>query len=208
MNVSPAQPGAPSGRETELLRRARDGDAAAYADIVSTYQRIAFRTAYLVAGADAAEEVTQVAFVKAYYALNRFKLGHPFRPWLLKIVVNEARNALRSSSRHRRIEGRAVHEQATRTPESSPHHAAVARETGAEIERALATLPRKQREVVTCRYLLDLSEAETGTVLRIPVGTVKSRLSRALEALRVELAGFGHEADAPFARTQSAVRPA
>ena len=63
------------------------------------YQGIAFRTAYLLAGSAAdAEEAAQDGFVKAYRALGRFRIGAPFRPWLLKIVANEARNRRRALS--------------------------------------------------------------------------------------------------------------
>ncbi|MDX6511719.1 MAG: hypothetical protein QOE36_1223, partial [Gaiellaceae bacterium] len=76
--------------EADLLERARAGDARAYEEIVHTYQGIAFRTAYLIAGNAAdAEEAAQDGFVKAFRALRRFRRGAPFRPWLLAIVANE-----------------------------------------------------------------------------------------------------------------------
>ena len=79
--------------ETELVERARRGDLRAWETIVRTHQGIAFRTAYVVAGNAAdAEEAAQDGFVKAYRALGRFRRGAPFRPWLLRIVANEARN--------------------------------------------------------------------------------------------------------------------
>ena len=87
-------------QETELVERARRGDARAYEEIVRMHQGIAFRTAYLVAGNAAdAEEAAQDGFVKAWRALGRFRKGAPFRPWLLQIVANEARNRRRSAGR-------------------------------------------------------------------------------------------------------------
>src|SRR5918992_1106220 len=86
--------------ESELVERARRGDERAYEELVRQHQGIAFRTAYLVAGdAGDAEEAAQEGFVKAYRALGRFRRGAPFRPWLLQIVANEARNRRRSSGR-------------------------------------------------------------------------------------------------------------
>src|SRR5215210_6248957 len=86
--------------EAELIARAKRGDAAAYEELVRTYQGIAFRTAWLVAGNAAdAEEAAQDGFVKAYRALWRFRSGAPFKPWLLQIVTNEARNRRRAAGR-------------------------------------------------------------------------------------------------------------
>ena len=78
----------------------RADDADAYEELVHAYQGIALRTAYLLAGNAAdAEEAAQDAFVKAYRALWRFRAGAPFKPWLLRIVANEARNRRRSAGR-------------------------------------------------------------------------------------------------------------
>src|SRR2546423_13418492 len=90
--VSPAVVGRPLP-EQQLVDRAQRGDEDAYEELVHAYQGIAFRTAYLIAGNAAdAEEAAQEGFVKAYRALGRFRPGAPFRPWLLQIVANQARN--------------------------------------------------------------------------------------------------------------------
>ena len=86
--------------ESELVERAKRGDQGAYGQLVQAYQGIAFRTAYLVVGdAAEAEDAAQEGFVKAYYAIRRFRSGAPFRPWILQIVANEARNRRRSAGR-------------------------------------------------------------------------------------------------------------
>src|SRR5262245_6545618 len=91
------------GREAEdsdLVERSRHGDADAYAQLVTRYQSIAARTAFVITGSDAdAEEAAQEGFVKAYYALDRFRTGAPFRPWLLRIVANEAINRRKAAGR-------------------------------------------------------------------------------------------------------------
>ncbi|MDP9321875.1 MAG: siderophore-interacting protein, partial [Chloroflexota bacterium] len=75
------------------MERARRGDQDAYGELVTRYQALAARVAYVITASPAeAEDVTQDAFVKAYYALDRFREGAPFRPWLLRIVANEAKN--------------------------------------------------------------------------------------------------------------------
>ena len=86
--------------DAELAERARRGDVAAYERLVRRYQQLAVRTAYVITGQSAdAQDAAQEAFVKAYYAMGRFRSGAPFRPWLLRIVANEAINRRRSSRR-------------------------------------------------------------------------------------------------------------
>jgi RNA polymerase sigma factor (sigma-70 family) len=178
--------------ESELVERARRGDAAAYEEIVQTYQGIAFRVAYVIAGSAAdAEEAAQDAFVKAYRALGRFRPGAPFRPWLLRIVANEARNRRRSAMRRESLALRTAAEQASGDAAPSPEAAVLVAEQRQTLLRALEGLRDEDRDVISCRYLLDLSEEETATALGLRRGTVKSRTSRALARLRerMEVAG-------------------
>src|SRR6202158_4733246 len=91
--------------ESELFARAQRGDTAAYEEIMQRYQMVAFRTAYVITGSAAdAEEAAQDGFVKAYRALASFRSGAEPRPWLLKIVANEARNRVRSAGRRHHLE--------------------------------------------------------------------------------------------------------
>jgi len=181
--------------EERLVARARRGDAAAYAELVHAHESIAFRTAWLITGSAAeAEEAAQDAFLKAYRALRRFREGAPFRPWLLAIVANEARNRRVASARRERLtrqvreEERAAGERRPGGAVPSPEAALLDSEQRAGVLDAIAALPERHRLVVACRCLLALSEAETATALGIRRGTVKSRLSRALARLREEVA--------------------
>jgi RNA polymerase sigma-70 factor, ECF subfamily len=175
--------------ETELVARAKKGDAAAYEELVRAHQTIAFRTAYLLAGDEAdAQEAAQDAFVKAHGALGRFRAGAPFRPWLLSIVANEARNRRRSAGRRQALVLRAAAADAAPGDAApSPEAALVSAERRQELLAALGRLGDDHRDVLTCRYLLELSEDETAAALGVRRGTVKSRLARALERLRAEL---------------------
>jgi RNA polymerase sigma factor (sigma-70 family) len=169
----------------------RAGDRDAYAVLVRRHAPVALRTARLLgAGADA-EDVVQEAFVKAYASLDRFREGAPFRPWLLRIVANELRNlhraAGRRAARERSVWARTEPLLALPADED-PAAAALSGERRGELVRGLAALSEAHRQVVTCRYLLDLDEAETAAVLGWPVGTVKSRLHRALGRLSSALA--------------------
>jgi RNA polymerase sigma factor (sigma-70 family) len=181
--------------DAELIERARRGDIVAYEELVRIYQDVAVRTAHLLAPAGDAEDAAQEAFVKAHAALATFRRGAPFRPWLLRIVANEARNRRRSAGRRAGLALRAAEDRRSVGAAPSPESAVLAHEARVELLRALETLRDEDRDVVAARYLLDLSEAETAETLGIPRGTVKSRLSRALARLRANLAadgGSGH----------------
>ena len=178
----------PPPSEAALVERARRGDQAAYEALVRAHQDIAFRTACLLAGSPAdAEEAAQEAFVKAWRALARFRAGAPFRPWLLTIVANEARNRRRAAGRRSALALRAAAEPVAPVP--LPEASALAGAERRELAQALSRLGADHREVIVLRYLLDLSEAECAAALGCRPGTVKSRLSRALSHLRLELEG-------------------
>lgn len=172
--------------ESAVIARVRSGEREAYAELVRAYTGIALRVAVACgAGADA-EDVVQSAFIKAYLSLGSFKDGEPFRPWLIRIVANETRNTVRSAVRLRAVAGReaALSRGEPRIPESAdPAVAAVEWERSAELWAALDALSDDHRDVVACRYLLEMSEAETAEALGWPRGTVKSRLSRALKLM-------------------------
>jgi RNA polymerase sigma factor (sigma-70 family) len=171
--------------ESELVEQARRGDARAYEEIVHAYQGIAFRTAYLITGSAAdAEDAAQDGFVKAYYALGRFRRGAPLRPWLLQIVANEARNRRRSIGRREGLALRVATEEPSGGAAPSPEAALLDAEQRDALLARVNELPDDQRLCIALRYFLDLSEDETATVLGIPEGTVKSRTSRALDRLR------------------------
>jgi RNA polymerase sigma-70 factor, ECF subfamily len=175
-------------QEAELLARAKRGEVDAYEEIVRMHQTIAFRTAWMITRSDAdAEEAAQDAFVKAHAALDRFREGAPFRPWLLAIVANEARNRLRSAGRRTGLALRVAEERRPDDAVPSPEAALLDSERRERLLAAIERLPDPAREAIACRYLLDLSEEETAAALDCPRGTVKSRLSRALDRLRVEL---------------------
>lgn len=174
--------------ESELVARAKRGDLDAYERLVREHQGIAFRTAYVITGSAAdAEEAVQDAFVKAHRGLRRFRTGAPLRPWLLAIVANEARNRRRGTGRRAGLELRLAEERRPGGAAPSPEAALLEQEQRARLLAAIGTLGEEHQRVVACRYVLGLSEAETAAALGVRKGTVKSRLSRALERLAAEL---------------------
>jgi RNA polymerase sigma-70 factor (ECF subfamily) len=168
--------------------RARRGDARAYEELVRPHEEIAFRVAHVITRNSAdAEDAMQDALTKAWRALDRYRVDEPLRPWLLRIVANEARNRRRSAGRREHLVLRvaaASSAQDSGEAAPSPEEAALARDRRAHLLAALEELPDAGREVLVCRYLLDLSEEETAAALDLPTGTVKSRSARALERLR------------------------
>jgi RNA polymerase sigma-70 factor (ECF subfamily) len=172
--------------EEALVERARRGDPTAFEELVLAYQSLAFRTAFVITGDAAdAEEAAQDAFVKAHRALRRFRSGEPFRPWLLTIVANEARNRRRSRGRRSALALRASTE--PDAPGDDPEEAALATERRMQLLTAFDQLRDDDRDVLACRFFLELSEEETAAALGIARGTVKSRTHRALVRLEEEL---------------------
>jgi RNA polymerase sigma-70 factor (ECF subfamily) len=174
--------------DAALIERARDGDERAFEELMRTYQGIAYRTAYLLTGSAAdAEDAVQTGFVKAWAALPRFRAGAAFKPWVLRIVANEAHNRRRSERRRveLRLRATAAHPPGDAAP--YPEGAALGRDERERLLLAVERLEERDRDVLTCRYFLELSEEETAMALGVRRGTVKSRTARALERLRTEV---------------------
>jgi RNA polymerase sigma-70 factor (ECF subfamily) len=200
--------------DAEAVARSRDGDLDAYAVLVARYTLPAHRTAFLLGAGEEADDAVQEAFVKAFRHLSRFRAGEPFGPWLLSIVANETRNLNRSRRRRAALVLRLSTAQAVGgaadggvagggaggggvaggggaagdAAAGSPVDEVLAAERHGGLLAAVNALPDKDRQVLVCRYFLDLSEAETAQVLGWPLGSVKSRTSRALAKLRGALA--------------------
>jgi RNA polymerase sigma factor (sigma-70 family) len=174
-----------TGDERALVLAARRGDLDAYAELVRRHQHAAVRAARAMGAGDWAEDAAQEAFVSAWHALDRFAEDRRFRPWLVAIVVNKVRNRQRHWRRRDAIVQRVG---ARLGPQEPPPSDEVAEqvERRRRLTEALSRLPEQQRLVVTFRYLMELSEDETASALGWPRGSVKSRLSRALEKLHAD----------------------
>jgi RNA polymerase sigma-70 factor (ECF subfamily) len=174
--------------EAELVERARAGKVESFEELVRTYQQIAVRTALVILrdGAEA-QDAAQEAFVKAYHALGRFRAGASFRPWLLRIVANEAISRRRAVARRANLALRVAESRPADGAAPSPEAAALAHELHEEVMEALNHLRPEDRLVIAYRFWMQLSEAEMAEAMGCPPGTVKSRLSRALSRLRYHL---------------------
>ena len=168
--------------ESTLIQRAANGDTSAWEPLMLAHQQAVFRFAYLLLGdADDAEDIAQESFLRAWNHLKRFDPALPLRPWLLSITANLSRNRRRSAGRYVSALMRAFREQ----PKEPPPEAINAQNTEAnDLWRAVRQLDLPDQQIIYLRYFLDLPVSETAEALQIAEGTVKSRLSRALEKLR------------------------
>jgi RNA polymerase sigma factor (sigma-70 family) len=165
---------------------AKAGDQNAYGRLLQRHQAVAFRAAYLITGSAAeAEDATQEACVKAWLALSRFRSEAPFRPWLVKIAINEARNRRRGGGRQERLALRLADHTGPDAP--SAEMEALAADDRTRLLRAVSELREDDQLVIAARYFLGLSEAESAIALGVRRGTVKSRLSRSLDRLRTQI---------------------
>lgn len=161
----------------DLVAGALSGSDAAADELLARHWPLAWWTAYSILGdRTTADDVAQEAVERAFGSLARFDRSRPFRPWLARIAANQALNARRTGLR----------ELPVADPERNGHQPApeAAHEQRDELMTALRKLPEARRVVVALRYFGDLDTSEIAVVLDLPVGTVSSRLSRALAELR------------------------
>lgn len=159
--------------DADLVARARGGSREAAAELFERYWGAAWRAAYAVTGRRAmADDVAQDAFERAFAALGRFDERRPFGPWLHRIVVNRALDLLRSE---RRLVGEVVEAEWVDV-----------RDGDVALLDAVSALPLQRRVVVVLRFGLGLTPSAIAEVLGVPVGTVSSRLARALDQLRAQ----------------------
>ncbi len=184
------------GRERALLVRARQGDDAAFAELVSPLLRGAFHLAVRLLGdRDLAEDVTQEALVKAWVGVRRFRGDARFSTWVFRIVHNASTDALRQRTRrprlvaHESADERGAEEPVSTAP--GPEDLAVVREDQIRLRRALDSLPAPWRSVLLLRDVQDRSYEEIAEVTGQRLGTVKSRLHRARAALRAAVDADG-----------------
>ncbi|HLO14225.1 MAG TPA: sigma-70 family RNA polymerase sigma factor [Anaerolineales bacterium] len=169
--------------ESTLVRHAANGEAAAWEPLVLAHQEAVFRLSYLLLGdPDDAEDIAQETFLRAWNHLKSFDATRPLRPWLLSIAANLASNRRRSAGRYLTALTRAFRRE---PPSSSSIEEKTAQHMEAnDLWKAVQSLSVPDQQIIYLRYFLDLPVSETAQVLNIPEGTVKSRLSRALERLR------------------------
>jgi RNA polymerase sigma factor (sigma-70 family) len=173
-------------QESQLLARAKAGDHEAYASLVRPHERVAFRVAAAITGGGPdAEEAMQNGLVKAYRSLHRFRAGKPFRPWLVRIVMNEAHNVVRAERRHALLGSRAAAQREPSAP--SADEAVIAREDADAVLSALARLSEVDRLALVLRYFAELPEHEAAEIVGTSAEAYRVRLARARKRLQARL---------------------
>ena len=174
------------GNDTQLVAECLNGDRKAFEAVVDKYQKPLFNAAFRILGnAGDAEEVTQIAFIKAFEKLRTFKRGCKFFSWLYRIAVNESLNF-----RHARRHHEPVDEQ-TLSKHDTPESLYGQQELHAALIRALAKMKDEYRVVIVLKHFQDCSYEEMSEILGIPAKTVKSRLFSARQQLRELLPEHG-----------------
>ncbi len=170
--------------EETIIHRAQTGDQWAFQQLVEMYHDVAWRTArVLLSDRSVAEDALQDAWIDVWRGLPRFQANRPFRPWLLTIIANRCRMTARCHNLpttpldNSEIDGLLNVDDVLKY--------VLYQERRAELQVALATLPSEQQRVLGLRFFAGLELHEIALVTTVPVGTVKSRIHRALNGLRV-----------------------
>ena len=190
-------------RESALVALCRRGDPAAFAGLVALHESMVFNlAARLLGDGEEARDVAQEVFLQVYRTLGRFEGRSSLKTWIYRIVVNQCHNRRRFWLRRGRDREEPLVEGLPTPPtggsgewHASPYEQARRHERARRVQRALQDLRFDQRTVIVLREMEGLSCEEVAAALGIPEGTVKSRLSRAREALRATLLGLIEEGE-------------
>jgi RNA polymerase sigma-70 factor, ECF subfamily len=201
-NTRPATP-PQAARQTEppdsiLVREARGGDTRAYGELVRRYQDRVYTLIYgLIQNHDDALDLTQDVFLRAYASLRHFREQAVFYTWLYRIALNACIDFNRRKKRH--PEPCSLHDQllvelgfepSDRRPASQPERALENKELGRRLRQAIQRLPEPQRIAVVLHDIEGLQHKEIAVLLNCPIGTVKSRIQRGRNELRMMLLPF------------------
>jgi RNA polymerase sigma-70 factor (ECF subfamily) len=182
------------GQEATLVQRCAEGDEAACADLVAEHQRMVVQLAMnLLGDRDEALDLSQEVFLRVFRTIQRFRGQSSLRTWIYRIAVNQARNRHRFWRRRHRADQVsldqhiAAHGEFRSSGELTPDRMLAQKELAERLQHALDHLPFDQRTAIVLREIDGLSYEEIAYSLGVAVGTVKSRLTRARQALRLEL---------------------
>ena len=182
------------GREAALVQRCATGEESACAELVADHQRMVLQLAMnLLGDRDEALDLSQEVFLRVFRTIYRFRGQSSLRTWIYRIAVNQARNRHRFWRRRHRADQVsldqhiAMHGELLSSGQSTPDRMFAQKELAERLQRALDHLPFDQRTAIVLREIDGLSYEEIAFSLGLAVGTVKSRLTRARQALRAEL---------------------
>lgn len=177
--------------QENIIARARRGDADAFEQLVIAYRDPVFRLALRMCGNAAdADEAAQEAFLAAWRGLPNFRGDSKFSTWLYQLTTHAAIDLMRRQKRQ--IAAEDITEVSAPDPAPGPQQQAERAETRQAVRDALLRLTPEYRQIVTLRFLQELSYEEIGAALDLPSGTVKSRLNRARARLKEILSENGN----------------
>ena len=196
MNVTP--PSLPADSDLQLVERTVAGDQRAYELLVIKYQRRIERLiGRMVRDTDLVQDIAQETFIRAYRALHQFRGDAQFYTWLYRIAVNTAKKALMDMKRNPVISENALRggddeDETSRvdnelTTEETPETVLAAQEVARVVNAAMEALPEDLRQAVTLREIEGLSYEEISLAMNCPIGTVRSRIFRAREAISAKV---------------------
>ncbi len=176
------------GEPVSLLKRAQAGEADAVERLIELYQDTIYSMALsFTKNPHQAEDLAQEAWIRILRGLPQFRQDSKFSTWLYRITMNSFLNANRAVKRESEVVG-------TLPLDDEPHEKNQTRlDTTLDVQQAVRSLPEEFRSVVLLRYVADLSYKEVASVLEVPLGTVQSRLRRALDKLAEQLGHEGYE---------------
>jgi len=182
-------------REAVLIQRCMAGEEDACSELVTEHQRTVFSLAmHLLGDREEALDLSQDVFLNVFRQLGRFRGQSALRTWIYRIVINQARNRQRFWRRRHRSEQVSLDDHLTKhgdlpapASDGAPDRALGRKELAAHLREALDSLPIEQRSAIVLREVDGLSYEEIAYSLGVAVGTVKSRLTRARDALRTQL---------------------
>jgi RNA polymerase sigma-70 factor (ECF subfamily) len=182
------------GREAALIQRCATGDESAFAELVAEHQRMVVQLATNLLGErEEALDLSQEVFLLVFRTIQRFRGQSSLRTWIYRIAVNQARNRHRFWGRRHRADQVslddhvAAHGDFLGHQDSTPERVFAQKELASRLYHALERLPFDQRTAIVLREIDGLSYEEIAFSLGLAIGTVKSRLTRARQALRLEL---------------------
>lgn len=183
--------------DIELVNRVKSGDTSAFDFLVIKYQRRVIRLlSRIVRDPVEVEDIAQESFLKAYRAIEQFRGDSAFYTWLYRIAVNTAKNYLFSRGRRpipvsdlntNSEDGESFEFQAVSDSSESPEGVMVGMQIAEAVNRAVQKLPKELSTAVSLREMDGLSYEEISEVMNCPIGTVRSRIFRAREAIAEEL---------------------
>ena len=181
--------------DAELVARVKAGDKKAFDLLVLKYQRKIMRLlSRMIRDQAEVEDVAQEAFIKAYRALPQFRGDSAFYPWLYRIAINTARNWLASNSRrpstpssYENEDGETFDEMDNLTDNTTPESELASRQIAQTVNKAIEDLPEDLRTAIVLREIEGMSYEDIAQSMNCPIGTVRSRIFRAREAIATKL---------------------